>query len=139
MRWRAPEEGGKRGEGKEQTGLSQKEQKQTIEEFSQGKFNILVATSIGEEGLDIPEVNAVIFYEPIPSEIRKIQRAGRTARLIKGKLFILLIKNTRDESYYWAAFHKEKRMHKIIDNLKNGLNNTETKKNNKQKEQQKTL
>lgn len=104
--------------GEEETGLSQKEQHEMIQEFSRGEFQVLCATSIGEEGLDIPEVNAVIFYEPIPSAIRKIQRAGRTARLIKGKLIILLTKKTRDESYYWAAFHKEKKMYKAIDDIK---------------------
>ena len=59
---------------KAETGMSQKEQKQIIQDFSEGKINVLCATSIGEEGLDIPEVNKVIFYEPVPSEIRKIQR-----------------------------------------------------------------
>ena len=46
---------------KKETGLSQKEQKKTIEDFSEGKINVLCATSIGEEGLDIPEVNFVDF------------------------------------------------------------------------------
>ena len=89
-----------------------------IREFSSGKINILCATSIGEEGLDIPEVNSVIFYEPVPSAIRKIQRAGRTARLIPGKLKILITKKTRDEAYYWTAFHKEKRMNQIVGDIK---------------------
>jgi Fanconi anemia group M protein len=115
------------------TGLSQKEQRQVIEDFTLGKVNILVSTSIGEEGLDIPEVSAVIFYEPIPSAIRQIQRRGRTARLKPGKLLILMIKNTRDEAYYWAAFNKEKRMHKAIDSIKEEM---ET---NNKKEKQKTL
>ena len=65
------------------TGLSQKEQKKVLEEFREGKFNVIVATSIGEEGLDIPKVDLVIFYEPIPSAIRHIQRRGRTGRLEK--------------------------------------------------------
>ena len=65
----------------EESGLSQKEQSQIIEDFKSGEINILCATSIAEEGLDIPEVNSVFFYEPVPSAIRKIQRAGRTARL----------------------------------------------------------
>lgn len=99
---------------KDGQGLSQKEQQQIIQEFSSGKINVLCATSIGEEGLDLPEVNAVIFYEPIPSAIRKIQRAGRTARLKPGKLIILMTKKTRDEAYHWAAFHKERKMHRII-------------------------
>src|SRR3989338_3875021 len=50
---------------KGETGLSQKEQKQMLDDFRNGLFNVLVATSIGEEGLDIPKVDLVIFYEPI--------------------------------------------------------------------------
>ncbi|MCS7134270.1 MAG: helicase-related protein [Candidatus Pacearchaeota archaeon] len=87
-------------------GLTQKEQQLILHEFREGKINVLVSTSIGEEGLDIPEVDLVIFYEPIPSAIRKIQRAGRTARLKPGKLIILITKKTRDESYHWAAYNK---------------------------------
>jgi len=119
--------------GQEDSGLSQKEQKEIINEFSNGKFNVLCATSIGEEGLDIPEVNAVIFYEPVPSAIRKIQRAGRTARLIKGELIMLITKDTRDEAFYWSAFHKEKRMHKAIDSIKEDLNNRKLNFENNQK------
>ncbi|MCH7850491.1 MAG: DEAD/DEAH box helicase [Nanoarchaeota archaeon] len=100
------------------TGLNQKEQKIIIDKFREGKINIIVATSIAEEGLDIPEVSEVIFYEPIPSAIRKIQRAGRTARLTKGSLKILITKNTRDEVYHYVAQHKEKRMHSAINIIK---------------------
>jgi Fanconi anemia group M protein len=115
---------GKKSTGKgEETGLSQKEQQQLITEFSRGKINVLAATSIAEEGLDIPELDVVIFYEPIPSAIRKIQRAGRTARLMPGKLIMLMIKGTRDEAYHWSAFQKEKRMYKAIDSIQEDLNN----------------
>ena len=100
------------------TGMKQSEQKQIIEEFSEGKINCLVATSIAEEGLDIPEVNEVIFYEPVPSAIRKIQRAGRTARLMPGKIKILITKNTRDQAYHYASKAKEKRMHTSIEQIK---------------------
>jgi len=110
-----------------ETGLSQKEQKSMIKEFKTGETNILCATSIGEEGLDIPEVNAVIFYEPVPSAIRAIQRAGRTARLMKGKLIILITKGTRDETFYYASRSKEKKMHKIIKDIKNNFINIKEK------------
>lgn len=99
-------------------GLSQKEQKVIIEKFKSGEINVLIATSIGEEGLDIPEVNAVIFYEPIPSAIRKIQRAGRTARLSPGKLIILVTKNTKDEVNHYAASSRERKMYKTIELIK---------------------
>jgi len=126
---------------KGETGLSQKEQQQVIKDFTSGKINILASTSIGEEGLDIPEVSAVIFYEPIPSAIRQIQRRGRTARLKPGKLIVLMIKGTRDEAYYWAAFHKEKKMHAAINNIKKEMekSNNQNQTNIKQKPKQKTL
>ena len=108
---------------KANTGLSQKEQKQIIEDFKEGKINVLCATSIGEEGLDIPEVNAVIFYEPIPSAVRKIQRAGRTARLSPGKLIILITKDTRDEINHYASSSRERKMYKIIEIIQKEINN----------------
>jgi len=95
-------------------GLSQKEQIQIINEFEYELFNVLIATSIGEEGLSIPAVDVVIFYEPIPSEIRTIQRRGRTGRTEAGKVIFLITKNTRDEWYFWSAHRKEKRMKSII-------------------------
>ncbi len=107
---------------KKDTGLSQKEQKLMLDEFREDKFNVLVATSIGEEGLDIPKVDLVIFYEPIPSAIRTVQRRGRTGRLEKGRVIMLIAKNTRDEAYRWSAFHKERKMHKHLLNLKKKLN-----------------
>ncbi len=121
---------------KADSGLSQKEQQEVIEEFKQGKTNILCATSIAEEGLDIPEVNSIIFYEPIPSAIRSIQRRGRTARLMKGKVIILITKETLDEVFYYTSIAKEKRMHKAIENIKKDLDNNksiEPKKKNTQK------
>ena len=114
------------------TGLKQKEQKQMIEKFRKGEMNVLVATSIAEEGLDIPEVNEVIFYEPIPSAIRSIQRRGRTARLSKGALKILITLKTLDEVYYYSAYHKEKRMHKSIDEIKKDFDSNEIKENQKE-------
>jgi len=101
--------------------MNQKEQKEMIEEFSNGKMNVLCATSIAEEGLDIPEVSAVIFYESIPSAIRAIQRAGRTARLKPGKLIMLMTKKTRDETFYYVSKRKEKSMHNAIDEVRHDL------------------
>ncbi len=112
------------GQAKKSTGgMSQKEQKQIIEDFKEGKVNVLCATSIGEEGLDIPEVNAVIFYEPIPSAIRKIQRAGRTARLSPGKLIIMITKDTRDETNHYTSSAREKKMHRVIHQIKDDMHN----------------
>ncbi len=106
-----------------QTGLSQKEQKQIIEKFRTGEINVLCATSIGEEGLDIPEVSSVVFYEPIPSAIRKIQRAGRTARLAPGRLVILVTLDTRDVAHHYASRARERKMYKTIELVREELKN----------------
>ena len=102
-------------------GLSQKEQLDILEKFKQGIYNCLVSTSIGEEGLDIPKVDLVVFYEPVPSAIRTIQRRGRTARLEKGRLVILITQGTRDEAYHWTSIRKEKSMHHLLNKIKSGI------------------
>jgi ERCC4-related helicase len=93
-------------------GFSQKEQKDILDQFRNGEFNVLIATSVAEEGLDIPKVDKVLFYEPVPSAIRSIQRRGRTGRLEKGEVTILTTEGTRDQGYQWSAHHKEKRMYR---------------------------
>jgi len=91
-------------------GLSQKEQKEIIKAFRMKSYQVLVSTSVAEEGMDIPSVDLVILYEPVPSEIRMIQRRGRTGRKSKGRMIILITKGTRDESYYYSSQYKERRM-----------------------------
>jgi Fanconi anemia group M protein len=103
---------------KEGKGMTQEEQIETLRRFKEGEFNTLIATSIGEEGLDIPAVSYVIFYESVPSELRRIQRSGRTGRTAPGKIIFLITKDTRDESYYWASFVREKKMKGIIYDMK---------------------
>ncbi|NJE02629.1 DEAD/DEAH box helicase [Thermococcus sp. MV11] len=104
---------GQASRGKDK-GMSQRKQKETLERFSRGEFNVLVATSVGEEGLDVPEVDLVVFYEPVPSAIRSIQRRGRTGRHRPGKVVILMAKGTRDEAYYWSSRRKERGMFEAI-------------------------
>ncbi len=102
-------------------GLSQKEQQRIIEAFRNGEYDVLVATSVAEEGLDIPAVDLVIFYEPVPSEIRHIQRRGRTGRFSTGRVYILVTKGTRDEAYYWAARARERKMIETLKKLRKTL------------------
>ena len=118
---------------KKGTGLSQKEQKRVIEDFRNNLFNVLVSTSIGEEGLDIPEVDLVLFYEPIPSIIRHIQRRGRTGRHKEGRVIILYTKKSIDEAYRWTVYHKYKEMFRSIHKLANEMKikNKEEEKNTK--------
>ena len=102
-------------------GVTQKEQMKTLNDFKEGLYNVLVATSVGEEGIDIPDMDLAIFYEPVPSGIRAIQRRGRVGRTKIGKIIVLITKNTRDEYYYWSAFHKERRMKNVLYDMKRGF------------------
>lgn len=91
-------------------GMNQKKQTETIERFTAGDIQVLVSTSVGEEGLDIPSVDLVIFYEPVPSEIRTIQRRGRTGRFSLGRVIILVTRDTTDELNMIVSRRKEQSM-----------------------------
>jgi len=93
-------------------GLTAKQQISRLSEFREGGANVLVATSVGEEGLDIPSADLVIFYEPVSSEIRTIQRRGRTGRRRQGEVAVLVAEGTRDERAKDSAKRKEEFMHK---------------------------
>jgi Fanconi anemia group M protein len=99
-------------------GLTQKEQIDVIRRFEADEHNCLVTTSIGEEGLHLSSADIAVFYEPVASEIRNIQRKGRVARIKLGRIIMLITKRTRDEAYYWTALNKEKRMMKTLYDMK---------------------
>lgn len=101
-------------------GMSQEEQKRALDQFTNAEYNALIATSIGEEGLDVPEVDLVVFYDAVPSVIRQVQRRGRTARGRPGRVTVLLA-GSREESFYWSTVHKEKKMFKALDEIKRDL------------------
>jgi Fanconi anemia group M protein len=103
-----------RAEGKHGPRMSQDEQMKTLKAFREGVYNVLVATSVGEEGLDIPECGLVVFYEPAVSGIRYIQRRGRTGRKLPGKAVILVADKTVDEYYFREGYRRAKRMDKIL-------------------------
>ena len=99
-------------------GMTQKEQQETLDRFRNGEFEVLVSTSVAEEGLDVPEVDLVLFYEPVPTAIRSIQRKGRTGRQAAGRVVVLMANDTRDEAYFWISRRKEKQMKSELRKLK---------------------
>jgi ERCC4-related helicase len=100
-------------------GLSQKKQIAALDRFRKGEFKVLIATSVGEEGLDVPSTDMVIFYEAVPSEIRSIQRKGRTGRSGAGRVVVLVTKGTSDEVFRHVSASKEKMMHKSMRTMAN--------------------
>ncbi len=98
-------------------GMNQKDQARILSGFRDGRFPILVASSVAEEGLDVPDVDLVVFFESVPSEIRAIQRRGRTGRSSLGRVVVLLTRATRDVGYQAAEVRREKAMHRIVRRL----------------------
>ena len=112
--------------GQANGGLKQKEQIEMLDMFRDSRKNVIVATSVGEEGLDIANTDTVIFYEPVPSEIRTIQRRGRTGRKDRGKVYVLVAKGTVDEVFEESSRKKELLMRSRLERLSRGLSGKKT-------------
>jgi Fanconi anemia group M protein len=106
-------------------GMTQKEQQETLDAFRNGEFEVLVSTSVAEEGLDVPEVDLVLFFEPVPTAIRSIQRKGRTGRQTEGRVVVLLAEDTRDEAFFWISRRREQEMEDELNALKSAADEIE--------------
>jgi len=95
-------------------GQRQKEQVEVLSKLRSGEINTVVATCVGEEGLDVANTDLVIFYEPVPSEIRSIQRRGRTGRSRPGRVVVLVTRGTSDEPSLAASTRKESAMRRNL-------------------------
>ncbi|MCJ1354633.1 MAG: 3'-5' DNA helicase [Icmadophila ericetorum] len=83
-------------------GMDQKTQLDIIQKFKSGVYNTLVATSIGEEGLDIGQVDLIVCYDASASPIRMLQRMGRTGRKRAGNIVVTLMKKKEAENFQSA-------------------------------------
>lgn len=63
---------------------------QVVRRFREGGFNTLVSTCVGEEGLDIGEVDLIVCFDAQKSPIRLVQRMGRTGRRRQGRIVVIL-------------------------------------------------
>ena len=110
--------------GQSKGGLRQKEQIMMLDRFRTGETNVMVCTSVGEEGLDVTNTDLVVFYEPVPSEIRTIQRRGRTGRRSDGRVVVLIAKDTMDEAFENTSAKKEEIMMARLPKLNSELERT---------------
>ena len=94
-------------------GMDQKKQLDIIKKFQTGIYNTLVATSIGEEGLDIGEVDLIICYDASASPIRMLQRMGRTGRKRAGNIVVTLMKGKEEDNFIKAKDNYEKMQKEI--------------------------
>ena len=93
---------------KNSEGMDQKKQLDMIQKFKNGIYNTLIATSIGEEGLDIGEVDLIVCYDASASPIRMLQRMGRTGRKRAGNIVVTLMKGKEENNFIKAKDNYEK-------------------------------
>ncbi|CAO2586437.1 Fanconi anemia group M protein homolog [Lemmus lemmus] len=92
--------------GKNTKGFTQKEQLQVVRRFRDGGYNTLVSTCVGEEGLDIGEVDLIICFDAQKSPIRLIQRMGRTGRRRQGRIVVILAEGREERTYNQSQSNK---------------------------------
>ncbi|EOD49576.1 putative helicase c-terminal domain-containing protein [Neofusicoccum parvum UCRNP2] len=93
--------------------MDQRRQEEVVKQFKAGVYNTLVATSIGEEGLDIGEVDLIVCYDQKASPIRMLQRMGRTGRKRQGNILLLQMEGKEENDALQAKDAYEKMQDKI--------------------------
>ncbi|MFQ5976546.1 MAG: helicase-related protein [Candidatus Heimdallarchaeota archaeon] len=103
-------------------GMNQKTQQRVISTFKLDKnINVLIATQVAEEGIDVGACDLVIFYDVVSSPLRDIQRTGRGRRK-ESRVIYLVSKQTVEERAYWALKEDVRRMEKTINAIQQQLN-----------------
>ncbi|XP_064622547.1 uncharacterized protein LOC135484794 [Lineus longissimus] len=106
--------------GKASKGFTQKEQLKVMRQFREGGYNTLVSTCVGEEGLDIGDVDLIICFDAHKSPIRLVQRMGRTGRKRKGRI-VMLVTEGKEEMIYKKSLYSKKCIHNAILNSRKSL------------------
>ncbi|MEX2680760.1 MAG: helicase-related protein, partial [Candidatus Sigynarchaeota archaeon] len=104
---------------KADAGMKRDAQSKLLQQFKAGTYNVLVATSVAEEGLDIAECDLVVFYETVASLVKFVQRRGRTGRKRAGNVAVLFTRGTMDEFRMKALDAKLSRIRGVYYNIVN--------------------
>ncbi|XP_040916289.1 Fanconi anemia group M protein isoform X2 [Toxotes jaculatrix] len=107
---------GQASAGKGVRGFTQKEQLEVVHRFRQGGFNTLVSTCVGEEGLDIGEVDLIVCFDAQKNPIRLVQRMGRTGRKRQGRIVVILAEGREERTYNQSQSNKRSVYKSIIGN-----------------------
>ena len=92
-------------------GMTQKEQQRVMKEFREGKHNVLICTCIGEEGLDIGQVDLIVAFDAVGSPTRMTQRFGRTGRKRAGRVVVLMTpQDKKKQALATSKSHKIKQL-----------------------------
>lgn len=82
------------------------DQKHTLNEFRKGTKNLIIATSVCEEGIDITACNLVICFELPPNLKSFVQRRGR-ARSVQSRFVVMFPKGQEKALLEWQELEAE--------------------------------
>ncbi|CAI5764915.1 Fanconi anemia group M protein isoform X1 [Podarcis lilfordi] len=102
--------------GKSTKGFTQKEQLEVVKRFREGGYNTLVSTCVGEEGLDIGEVDLIVCFDAQKSPIRLVQRMGRTGRKREGRIVVILSEGREERTYNQSQLNRRSLLKAISEN-----------------------
>jgi superfamily II DNA or RNA helicase len=89
--------------------IGKKQRKAAMEEFKAGNLRTMIATSLADEGLDLPNVELLIMVSGGRSSQKTIQRASRALRKTETKNCATIV-DFSDKFHPIGAFHAKKRM-----------------------------
>ncbi|XP_015115997.1 ATP-dependent DNA helicase MPH1 [Diachasma alloeum] len=98
-----------------QAGLKQRQQKKALEDFRSNQVNVLISTSVGEEGLDVGEVDLIVCFDISQhSPTRLVQRMGRTGRKRNGHIIVLVTDGKEHETLQAALSKRDSMNNKVL-------------------------
>lgn len=89
--------------------IPKKQRKAAMDEFKAGKLRTMIATSLADEGLDLPNVELLIMVSGGRSSQKTIQRASRALRKTETKNCATIL-DFSDKFHPIGAYHAKKRM-----------------------------
>ncbi|XP_062824797.1 Fanconi anemia group M protein isoform X2 [Anolis carolinensis] len=104
------------GSGGSSRGFTQKEQLEVVKRFREGGYNTLVSTCVGEEGLDIGEVDLIVCFDAQKSPIRLVQRMGRTGRKRQGRIVVILSEGREERTYNQSQSNRKSLLKALAEN-----------------------
>ncbi|NWW88668.1 IFIH1 protein, partial [Rhynochetos jubatus] len=106
------------GHNSEMKPMTQNEQREVIDKFRGGSINLLIATTVAEEGLDIKECNIIIRYGLVTNEIAMVQARGR-ARADESTYALVASGGSGAVEREDVNVFREKMMYKAIQRVQN--------------------
>lgn len=84
---------------------TKEERARTLQQFRDGVFPVLITTDVSARGIDIPEVECIVHYDPASDADTYVHRSGRTGRMGRAGLVFSIV--STQERFIMEKFSKQ--------------------------------